>query len=1322
MKKRVSLNIFAIVMSALLAFGGVVSAIPASIAVAASPDTPTLADIIANETKEAIPVTVQGVRYYIVTLNRYIDPVSLEVSDDLPHDPLKVFIDAEGNPVRNETTLRRIATVANARQLMQLFRGEGLIEAKIGDIDDILRYHKQIQFLGGVLDVLAAAPGIAISAYLTKGATLKEDIFEGAADFLEGIITDPLNIVKGFVYADLANLKSEYEAALEIQRGEITDFETARRYLIHLRKGLLLRGPAMVALGKIDGLDKSDLERLWAFSTDVMKGIGDAVADVSDFFAGLWGIVDDIADINEKITATKAILDSVKGEFPWVVTYLTEREKNHRAIEALDQEILVDIDNMHIQYTLSLAEAKLRKILVPDLTVSPVSLNPASVNPGGSVSVTFTIRNSGDGPSGAFNNRISLARSKWGTDIFLKSINMDSLDREASRQITVEIPIPRDIRADHYYVTVFTDAFQSITETNEMNNIGTSGDLTPPRLSILETPRIDLTVTSVVAPSNVQAGEAISIRFTVENRGTSPSGTFINEIYLAITPGGTLLPLGELVMDSLDANASKTATAEVTIPSEMPQGAYYVTVFADGHQAVTETVEGNNIGSTYPDRLSIGDPPAEVVIFPDPNLEAAIRDELGIGPGVGIYRSHLERLTELSASNRGISVLTGLEYAVNLTWLGLGDNQISDISPLSGLINLRVLGLEENQITDISTLSGLVNLEWLFLWENQITDISPLSGLVNLQRLYLINNQITDISPLSGMVNLHSLVLEHNHITDISPLSGLVNLRSLELRGNQITDISPLSDLVNLEWLDLRENEITDISSLSNLTNLIWLYLGQNQITDIPPLSGLVNLRVLGLEENQITNISTLSGLVNLVSLELSGNQITDFSPLLALVNLRNLSLSDNQITDISTLSGLVDLGSLDLNHNQITDVSPLSGLLNLQSLELQGNQITDLSPLSGLVNLGGLNLGNNQITDISSLSGLVNLWSLDLDSNQITDISPLSDMVNLGGLNLGNNQITDISPLSGMVNLWELDLGGNQIIDISPLSGMVNLWSLDLHNNQITDISPLSGLLNLWRVDLGNNQITDISALSALTELRMLYLDDNQIADIMPLSGLTKVGEVEYVWWLEEVMEREGVKIHLGLANNQITDISPLVQNEGLSQTDGIDLRGNPLSQESHQTYLPELKARGVEVLYDPPIKDEVVTIPDPNLEAALREELGIEPGVEIYRSDLEQLTRLSASGKGISDLSGLEYAVNMETLSVCRNQISDLSPLSNLTSLTELWLGWNQISDLSPLSNLTNLTGLSLDENQISDLSPLSNLTSLTWLWLGWNQISDL
>ena len=82
------------------------------------------------------------------------------------------------------------------------------------------------------------------------------------------------------------------------------------------------------------------------------------------------------------------------------------------------------------------------------------------------------------------------------------------------------------------------------------------------------------------------------------------------------------------------------------------------------------------------------------------------------------------------------------------------------------------------------------------------------------------------------------------------------------------------------------------------------------------------------------------------------------------------------------------------------------------------------------------------------------------------------------------------------------------------------------------------------------------------------------------PLSGLIEIGEVQDDLWLDE---REGIKISLGLQNNQITDIKPLVENTGLSEGDGVDLRGNPLSSDSLDTYILQLEERGVDVLYDP-------------------------------------------------------------------------------------------------------------------------------------------
>jgi hypothetical protein len=52
-----------------------------------------------------------------------------------------------------------------------------------------------------------------------------------------------------------------------------------------------------------------------------------------------------------------------------------------------------------------------------------------------------------------------------------------------------------------------------------------------------------------------------------------------------------------------------------------------------------------------------------------------------------------------------------------------------------------------------------------------------------------------------------------------------------------------------------------------------------------------------------------------------------------------------------------------------------------------------------------------------------------------------------------------------------------------------------------------------------------------------------------------------------------------LYLEKNQITDISPLVENSGLSVGDTLDLRENPLSSTSVDVHIPQLEQRGVKV-----------------------------------------------------------------------------------------------------------------------------------------------
>ena len=138
--------------------------------------------------------------------------------------------------------------------------------------------------------------------------------------------------------------------------------------------------------------------------------------------------------------------------------------------------------------------------------------------------------------------------------------------------------------------------------------------------------------------------------------------------------------------------------------------------------------------------------------------------------------------------------------------------------------------------------------------------------------------------------------------------------------------------------------------------------------------------------------------------------------------------------------------------------------------------------------------------------------------------------------------------------------------------------------------------------------------------------------------------------------------------------------------------------------------------------VSAQVVDIPDPNLRAAIAAALNKAPEDAITQAEMETLTELYAGGSDITDLRGIEFAINLIGLDLGGNSISDISSLASLTSLTSLNLGGNAISDISSLASLTNLTGLYLAGNSILDISSLTSLTSLRWLHLGDNTMSDI
>ena len=375
-------------------------------------------------------------------------------------------------------------------------------------------------------------------------------------------------------------------------------------------------------------------------------------------------------------------------------------------------------------------------------------------------------------------------------------------------------------------------------------------------------------------------------------------------------------------------------------------------------------------------------------------------------------------------------------------------------------------------------------------------------------------------------------------VEDLTGIEWATGLRTLRVDDNAIRNIGPLAGLIELKTLEVDRNEVSDVSALAQLTALEELQLYDNRIEDVGPLEGLHRLRLLYIFANRIEDVAPLAGLEQLHLLRLDQNYLRDISPLAGLRALSSLSLGSNEISDISPLAGMTRMYWLWLNDTRIRDITPLSGLRGVVELNLERNGIEDIGALAGMTDMKVLHLRENRIADVSALAGMRKLEFLRLDSNAVVDVSPLAELTALRELSAQRNGIRDIAALARLTRLEVLALSHNAIKDLSALSGLTGLVELWLEENRVVDLSPLAGL----------------------RELEFLDLRFNAVVDVAPLENLTNLD-------------------YLDLSHNRIADLKPLAANDGLGKGDRIDVRGNPLTDESVETVLPVLAARGADV-----------------------------------------------------------------------------------------------------------------------------------------------
>lgn len=132
-----------------------------------------------------------------------------------------------------------------------------------------------------------------------------------------------------------------------------------------------------------------------------------------------------------------------------------------------------------------------------------------------------------------------------------------------------------------------------------------------------------------------------------------------------------------------------------------------------------------------------------------------------------------------------------------------------------------------------------------------------------------------------------------------------------------------------------------------------------------------------------------------------------------------------------------------------------------------------------------------------------------------------------------------------------------------------------------------------------------------------------------------------------------------------------------------------------------------------------DFVVFEDELFEKTIAQAISVNVG-EITVGDMTRLTKLNLNNAE-EDLTGLEYAVNLEVLWIINSEIEDMKPIQNLTKLTSL-AGRFSSTDIKPVENLTNLTELSLIVDNVTNIEPIANLTKLMDLHIFANSLSDI
>ena len=786
-----------------------------------------------------------------------------------------------------------------------------------------------------------------------------------------------------------------------------------------------------------------------------------------------------------------------------------------------------------------------------------------------------------------------------------------------------------------------------------------------------------------------------------------------------------------------------------------------------GNQIPREGFVGKFATEPGEDWLALNSYDESIVEIPDQALKSRLLARFDKNQDGELSKSEMSQIEYFDAYNAGITDLTGLEYATEISSLEVPYNGIKDLAPISKLPNLQYLNVKENQITKVPDFTETNLLLYDFVWdadkqEHVQTTPRNIFGGNQILKEQFVGKFATE--PGEDWLALNSYDESIVEIPDQALKSRLL----AQFDKNQDGELSK-SEMSQIEYFDAYDAGITDLTGLEYVIGIFSLKLPFNNIEDLTSISRLPNLQILDVKGNRITKVpSFVETSLRLYETEWDADKQKEIGTTPKRIFTGNKISREEFVGKFSVIPGedWLELNSYDTTLIEIPDSALKKQLVSQYDADCDGELsygemnsieflnaancgITDLTGLEYAGGLEGVNISDNNITDLTPLTKIAGLQYLYANGNQISQIpdfrgTHLKLYENYGISETGETTRTPIVMFSGNpvkkeefagkfpeepgedwlernsyndtpVNIPDdnlrkallyLDSDGDGVLTVEDLRKING--SVYYGNSDIKDLTGLEYAINMTGLQVPNNQITDLAPIKNLTNLMLLDISNNDINDLTPILGLTR---------LQNLYAR----------NNKLTEIPDMKGLSSLMLYSSINgdpesiFIGNLIPRERFEGKFNQKLTE--EWLNKNSYDATVIEISDENLAKAIRNLVPDSDGDgKFNKSELSALTTLYANGRHIKDLTGLEYAENLVAVGLERNQITDVTPLANLPKLAYVDLIDNQITDIAPLASLKQLQSLKLSNNQITGISPLAEIKGLRELRICNNKIQKI